>query len=96
MSATINAVKAEITEDFELAVKSLIADAEQIRQAVEDDRANHRNHNRLYLMFVAFSMTLIVPTVLPMLGYAFLLRYATSMAIVPDLGLTCWAWIKKY
>lgn len=99
MSDILNAVKSDahvLTEDMEFAVKALIADSETIRQAVEDERANRRNHNRLALMGVAFCMTLIVPTVLPMLGWAFMLRYATSMAIVPDLGLTVYAWIRKY
>lgn len=85
-----------VKEDVELIVRSLLSDADQIRQNLEDERANRRNHNRLALMAVAFAMTLVVPTVLPMIGYAFLLRYATSMAIVPDLGLTVYAWIRKY
>lgn len=96
VTGTVETVRQEISDDLKFAVKAMIADSETIRQAVEDERANRRNHNRLALMGVAFCMTLIVPTVLPMLGWAFALRYATSMAIVPDLGLTVYAWIRKY
>lgn len=87
-SATVDRVVDEVTSN-------VASDAARLK-AEEDKRADKRNHNRIMLMGVALCMTLLVPTVLPLWGLTGLLKYATSMALVPDLGLTAWAWIRKY
>ena len=91
----VHQTHADITDATDRLKADILANL-AAEKAAEDIRANKRNHNRLMLMGVAAVMTIAVPTVLPIWGLAYLLRYATFMAIVPDLGLTAYAWFKKY
>jgi hypothetical protein len=86
-----------LTGDFDNRVLELVNGAIKNRQAVEDERAIHRNRNRILILLVVLAMELIVPTlygwhILP----AIFVKYEVLAITAPDALLTVYAYVKRY
>lgn len=99
-------VKRAATEGYTAALDTIHKET-AIRQAAEDNRANHRNFNRMMTLFGALCIGLVVTWVLTHPQYFALvglqpeqvkpfLPYAFTITIFLDSGITLYSYIRHY
>lgn len=82
-------------------VRTLIAEAQQAREARENKRANHRNFNRLMTlvgaMVISFALTWLLNYYpgLPAWAHTFA-PFSFAITILMDSSFTLYAFIRKY
>jgi hypothetical protein len=87
--------------EFDNRVMELLNGVLQEREARENDRANHRNLNRMLTLFGALAIGLIVTYVLTTPGLMpasmkWLAPYTFVITILLDSGLALYGYIRKY
>lgn len=92
----VSQVRSQALMDAHELITKEIKRTEEAAKTTEDFRANRRNRNRGLTMVVALIGAFGIPTALVMAGLHMLMPYAAAFTILPDCGITIYAWIKKY